>query len=66
MIARITPPITPKNIASTVHIKVPLMKPSITMLWFIASKTKGQLNAGLVSTMCRNISTSTAITAIAT
>ena len=23
------------------------MKPSITGLWFIASKTKGQLNAGL-------------------
>ena len=66
MIARITPPITPKNIASTVHSRVPLMKPSMTMLWFIASKTKGQLKAGLKSTMCRNISPSTASTAMAT
>ena len=32
------------------------MKPSITGLWFIAWKTKGQLKAGLMSTMCRNIS----------
>ena len=66
MMARITPPITPKNIASTVQSRVPLMNPSITMFWFIASKTNGQLNAGLKITMCRNISASTASTAIAT
>src|SRR6478609_9418108 len=66
MIARITPPITPKNIASTVQSSVPLMKPPITTFWFIAWKTKGQLNAGLKITMWRNISASTAITAMAT
>ena len=42
------------------------MNPSITMSWFIASKTNGQLNAGLKITRCRNISASTASTAIAT
>src|SRR5690606_1394513 len=66
MIASTTPRMIPKNIASTVTRMVPFQNPSITGDWFIASKTNGQLNAGLVSTMCRNIAARTAITAIAT
>ena len=45
---------------------VPFQKPSITGLWTIASRTNGQLNAGLKINRWRNMSASTAMIAIAT
>jgi hypothetical protein len=66
MTASTMPSTTPKIIDSTVTSSVPLISPSITGVWFIASKTNGQLNAGLKNSMLRNISASTAITAIDT
>ena len=64
--AKITPKVTPKTIARIVTRMVPFQKPSITGLWTIASRTNGQLNAGLKINMLRNMSASTAITAMAT
>src|SRR5918998_1078753 len=64
--ARMTPSATPKIIASTVTRIVPFQNPSTTGDWIIASKTKGQSNAGLLIRRFRNIAASTASTAMAT
>ena len=64
--ARMTPSATPKIIASTVTRMVPFQNPSITGDWIIASRTKGQSNAGLLISRLRNMAASTASTAMAT
>ena len=64
--ARMTPPLMPTTMASAVTSTVPFQRPSSTGLCCIASHTKGQLNASLVSTMLTNMATSRAITATAT
>ena len=64
--ATITPSTTPKTMAHTVTRIVPLSRPSMTGLWFIALKTKCQSKALLVRTRCSSIAASTAMTAMAT
>ena len=55
MTASTTPSATPKIIAKIVTRMVPFQKPSITGVWIIASKTNGQLNAGLLISRLRNM-----------
>ena len=59
--ASTTPSATPKIIDRTVTRMVPFQNPSITGDWFMASKTKGQSNAGLLTSRLRNIAASTAM-----
>ena len=46
--ASTTPSTTPRIIAPTVATRVPVTKPRMTWVWFIASKVKAQSKAGLV------------------
>ena len=64
--ATTTPSVTPISIDPAVPTRVPMTSPRSTGDWIIASKTKDQLNAGLVSSRWMNIAASTAMITMTT